>query len=202
MKLVLATRNRHKLDELRAILHLPGLEVCSALDFPDVPDVVEDGLTFEANAAKKAKALALATRCWALADDSGLEVDALGGAPGIYSARYAGEPSDSSANNRKLLEALQGQAVRTARFRCVLALAAPEGSVRFVQGTCEGKIAETAAGCGGFGYDPLFIPDGYAVSFAEMEPAMKNRISHRARALAAAVREWEGVLRGGGKTEG
>ena len=202
MKLVLATRNRHKLEEIQAILRLPGLEVCSALDFPEIPDVVEDGLTFLENAAKKARALAQASGFWALADDSGLEVDALGGAPGIYSARYAGEPTDSAANNRKLLEALRGQAVRTARFRCVLALSGPDGPVRNVEGVCEGTIAEAEAGCGGFGYDPLFIPAGYAVSFAEMEPELKNRISHRALAFAAAVREWEGVVRGSGKAEG
>ncbi|HOU21629.1 MAG TPA: non-canonical purine NTP pyrophosphatase, partial [Kiritimatiellia bacterium] len=103
MKLVIATRNRHKLDEIRAIFHQPALEIVSAFDFPEIPDVVEDGTTFEANAVKKAVTLATATGCWALADDSGLEVDALSGEPGVYSARYAGEPVSYKANNEKLL---------------------------------------------------------------------------------------------------
>jgi XTP/dITP diphosphohydrolase len=195
MKLVVATRNRHKLTEIRAILDVPGLELLSLLDFPSVPEVVEDGETFEANARKKAVEVAEATGLWAMADDSGLEVDALGGAPGVYSARYAGEPVSYPANNAKLLKNLRGVANRRARFRCVLALAAPAGEVRTVSGACEGKISDGNRGTNGFGYDPLFVPDGHDLTFAEMPDADKNRISHRARALARARAEWDGVLK-------
>lgn len=194
--LVIATRNRHKLDEIRAILGSPALTLKSALDFPDIPDVVEDGDTFAANALKKAVALARATGAWALADDSGLEVDALGGAPGVFSARYAGEPVDYAANNTKLLRELSGITNRTARFRCVLCLAHPDAPPRFVDGTCEGRIVTELRGANGFGYDPLFIPDGFAITFAEMAADQKNIISHRAHALAAARIAWSGILSG------
>lgn len=190
MDLLLATRNRHKLDEIRAILGGPGVVWKSALDFPHLPDVVEDGATFEANAEKKARALAAATGCWALADDSGLEVGALGGAPGVFSARYAGEPTNHAANNAKLLQDLRGVTNRTARFRCVLALASPDGRVRFAEGRCQGRIIEALRGAQGFGYDPLFVPDGFDQTFAEMPADQKNTISHRARALAAARATW------------
>ena len=191
MKLVIATRNKHKLEEIRAIFSPHALELASALDFPDIPDVVEDGLTFEDNAIKKATTLARATGCWALADDSGLEVEALEGRPGVYSARYAGEPADYEANNRKLLAELQGQSNRRARFRCVVALADPSGKTRVVQGRCDGTIIDSPRGRAGFGYDPLFVPDGYSETFAEMSAELKNRISHRARALAEARKAWD-----------
>jgi XTP/dITP diphosphohydrolase len=192
MRLVIATRNRHKLDEIKAILDQPTLHLLSSFDFPDVPDVEETGNTFEENAALKARALAAATGLWAMGDDSGLEVDALGGAPGVYSARYAGLPAvDYAANNRKLLAALAGHTNRRARFRTVLALAAPDGRLFTVEGTCPGVIADAPRGDGGFGYDPLFIPDGASVAFAEMPAAEKNRISHRGRALAAAAAAWK-----------
>ena len=190
MKLVIATRNKHKLEEIRAIFSPDTLELASALDFPDIPDVVEDGLTFEDNAIKKALTLARATGCWALADDSGLEVEALDGRPGVYSARYAGEPADYEANNRKLLAELKGQSDRRARFRCVVALADPSGKSRVVQGRCDGTIIDRSRGRAGFGYDPLFVPDGYTETFAEMSAELKNRISHRARALAEAKQAW------------
>ncbi len=210
MKLVIATRNKHKLEEIREILGRPtphqrtlrvhgtgrGLEVVSAFDFPDVPDVVEDGDTFEANAIKKAVTLARATGLLALADDSGLEVDALNGAPGVFSARYAGEPVSYQANNRKLLAALKNESNRRARFRCVIALAGPDGHVRVVDGRCEGTIALEERGDKGFGYDPLFIPDGHTVTFSEMDAAAKHAISHRGRALRRAAEEWAAVLRG------
>jgi XTP/dITP diphosphohydrolase len=183
MKIVLATRNRHKVDEIRAILNVPGLELTCAADFPNAPDVVEDGDTFKANAIKKAVALARATGLPSLADDSGLEVDALGGAPGVRSARYAGEPSNDKANVRKLLTELSGSTHRRARFQCVLALADPSGGVKTVEGACAGVIAPVERGHQGFGYDPVFVPDGFKETFAEMEPAQKNRLSHRARAL-------------------
>ncbi len=192
MQLVLATRNPHKLEEIRSIIRMNGVELLSALDFPDLPDVVEDGDTFEANAVKKAKSITDAAGLWAMADDSGLEVEALDGAPGVYSARYAGEPVDYDANNRKLLCELDGQPNRNARFRTVLALTGPDGSVRIVEGICPGRIGFEEKGDHGFGYDPLFIPDGETRTFAEMDSEKKNRISHRAHALAAASAAWFG----------
>lgn len=188
MKLVLATRNRHKVDEIGEILRGLDVELCSFLDYSDVPDVVEDGETFEENAIKKARAVAAATGLPALADDTGLEVDALGGAPGIYSARYAGEPPDYDRNNEKLLRDLDGvpERDRRARFRCVVALAAPGGSVSTVEGRTEGTILTERRGDGGFGYDPLFLPDGFDRTYAEMTGAEKNASSHRGKAVRAA----------------
>ena len=201
MKLVIATRNKHKLEEIREIFHIPMLDVVSAFDFPDVPDVVEDGETFEANAIKKAVTLAKATGLWALADDSGLEVDALNGEPGVYSARYAGEPVSPPANNRKLLAALKNVTNRKARFRCVVALSSPSGETRVVDGRCEGTIGFEERGSKGFGYDPLFIPDGHTVTFAEMDGAAKHAISHRGRALRSAAAQWAALLRGEERVE-
>ena len=194
MKLLIATKNLHKLNEIRAILDTPGLHLVSAMEYPHVPDVVEDGDTLEANAIKKAASLAMATGLWSLADDSGLEVDALGGAPGVYSARYAGEPVSYSANNAKLLHELSGVANRKARFRCVISLCSPKGIARVVDGRCEGFISSSIRGSRGFGYDPLFVADGFTQTFAEMDPRMKNEISHRARALARARQQWSTIL--------
>ena len=171
-----------------------------ALDYPDVPDVMEDGKIFEANAIKKAVSLAEATGLWALADDSGLEVDALNGAPGIYSARYAGEPVSYPANNRKLLRELEKTPNRRARFCCVIALSSPDGKTKTVEGRCEGVIAREERGRQGFGYDPLFIPDGFSKTFAEMDSDAKNAISHRGRALKKAQEEW-GVMLATGPTD-
>ena len=197
MQLLIATRNKHKLDEIRAIFLQPDIELVCALNYPNVPDVVEDGDTFEANAIKKAVTLAKATGLWSLADDSGLEVNALNGAPGIYSARYAGEPSSYLANNRKLLKELEKTSNRRARFRCVIALSSPGGRVKTVDERCEGVIAREEHGRQGFGYDPLFVPDGFSQTFAEMDPNIKNSISHRGRALVKAKQEWRSVLAGG-----
>jgi XTP/dITP diphosphohydrolase len=194
MILVLATRNRHKIGEIAALFSLPGVRLVGAQDYPDAPEVVEDGCTFEENAAKKAVTLARATGEWALADDSGLEVDALGGAPGIRSARYAGESAGDAGNVAKLLLSLAGAADRRARFRCVLALSDPKGNVRTIEGRCEGRIAGEPRGAGGFGYDPVFVPDGHRITFAEMDADEKNRLSHRARAFARARAEWSGIL--------
>lgn len=188
--LVLATRNRHKLGELRALLARDGIPAERVAALPDGPEVVEDGRTFEDNAVKKAVSAARRTGGWALADDSGLEVAALGGEPGVRSARYAGEGAGDARNNAKLLEALSGGLPRRARFRCVLALCRPDGKVRTVSGSCEGVILAAPRGAQGFGYDPLFLPDGFDRSFAELEPEAKNRISHRARAWAAARAAW------------
>ena len=190
MKLLVATRNKHKLREIGEIFRVPGLELVSALDYPDIPDVVEDGATFEANALKKAVTLARATGLWTLADDSGLEVDALGGEPGVYSARYAGEPANYPAYNAKLLAKLRGTENRRARFRCAIAFSDPGGHAHTVEGRCEGVIAEAPRGDKGFGYDPLFVPDGHDQTFAEMESGLKNSISHRGRALDLARSTW------------
>jgi XTP/dITP diphosphohydrolase len=186
--LVFATRNRGKLVELRELL--PGIEVRS-LDDVHVPEVVEDADTFAGNAAKKAREVSAATGLPALADDSGLEVDALGGAPGVYSARYAGDAHDDVANNLKLLAALTGvpPAQRTARFHSVLALAditGPLGAdVITADGTCEGTILNAPRGTGGFGYDPLFYSPELGMTFAEAGVGPKSDLSHRARAMRA-----------------
>ncbi|MCA1808976.1 MAG: XTP/dITP diphosphatase [Lentisphaerae bacterium] len=194
MKLILATRNHHKLREIRKMLDLAELELVSLDHYADVPEVVEDGATFAANAVKKAVTVALYLQVWAMADDSGLEVDALAGAPGVQSARYAGTHGDDAANNRKLLQDLTGAVSRTARFRCVVALASPQGRAQIVDGVCEGIILEDCRGTGGFGYDPLFSPQGQTLAFAEMSGELKNSISHRAKAMSQARREWGEIL--------
>ncbi len=194
MKLLVATRNHHKLKEIRAILNLPGLELIGADEVPGLPEVEEDAPTFEGNAILKARTLARAGKCWTLADDSGLEVDALGGAPGVYSARYAGLDAGASANNTKLVFSLMGAADRRARFRCVLALCSPDGQVWTLEGRCEGSILDAPRGAHGFGYDPLFVPDGQDQTFAELPADVKNSLSHRGRALERAAAEWGGLL--------
>lgn len=196
MKVVLASRNRHKLHELQQLLQLPGLELVSLADFPQVPEIVEDGDSFTSNASKKARTAALATGLWALADDSGLEVFALNLQPGIYSARFAHRQGDYAANNRKLLQLMENISDRRARFRCVIALSSPTGQVRTVEGTCAGTIARSPRGENGFGYDPLFIPEGHQRTFAEMSPEEKNRLSHRYRAAAAVRAAWGEILAG------
>ncbi len=194
MILLVASRNPHKIEEIRAIFSLPAVELAGLDDRPDLPAIVEDGQSFQANAVKKAVLTALASRSWTLADDSGLEVDALAGEPGVRSARYAGEPADYAANNAKLLQALAGCEQRAARFRCVVALAGPDGRAQIVEGVCEGRIIHECRGRQGFGYDPLFVPDGYAQTFAEMDATLKNRLSHRARALGRARELWGEML--------
>jgi len=191
MKFVIATRNAHKLEEIRAIFNTGGLDVCSALDFPDIPDTVEDRDTLEGNAIKKARELCGATGLMALADDSGLEVDALDGAPGVYSARYAGEPCSYQNNNAKLLRELSNKDNRRARFRTVIALARPGEEPLTVEGKCEGVIIDQLRGEHGFGYDPLFVPDGFDLTFAELPSEVKNKISHRALALAEVSTHWK-----------
>ena len=188
-QLLIATRNAHKLTEIRELL--PGTDILGTDRWPEVPDPEETGTTFEANAAIKAEAWAAATGLPALADDSGLEVDALNGAPGIHSARYAGTHGDNAANNAKLLAELDGlpESRRTARFVCALALAIPGQPTRLLRGTCEGTIIRTLSGANGFGYDPLFRPNGYEKTFGELGADVKDRISHRARAFAAAKHE-------------
>ena len=196
--LLIASHNAHKAAEIAAILG-ENFDVQSLARHHGAPEVEENGDTFTANAVKKAvetasrlggQALGQALPDFVLADDSGLAVDALGGAPGVRSARYAGGDGNSTdaANNAKLLRALVGVADgnRGAQFQCVLALAAlgQGGEVRTFEGICRGRIARAESGEDGFGYDPLFIPDGHDLSFAELGPDIKNSISHRARALA------------------
>lgn len=192
-ELLAATTNQHKLTEIRAILAPRGMRVLGAVDVGGIPDVAEDGQTFEENAVKKATAVAVATGRWVLADDSGLEVKALGGEPGIYSARYAGEDSDDAANVEKLLRCLSGVTDRRARFVCVLALATPRELVGTARGEVRGRIIGAPRGRSGFGYDPVFVPEGCELTFAEMPADEKNGISHRSEALRAALSE--GLLR-------
>ena len=178
MKLNVATHNAHKLREIGEIL--PDYEIAA-----DDPDVEETAPDFAGNALIKVRAIAARHPGeWSMADDSGLEVRALGGAPGVRSARYAGEPSNTPANNALLLKNLEGVADRTARFTCAIALVDPEGREHVVTGHCPGHIARAPSGTAGFGYDPLFIPDGYDASFADLGEEAKNKISHRGRALA------------------
>ncbi len=188
--LVFATRNRGKLVELRALL--PGIAVIAIDELERaVPEVVEDADTFAGNAAKKAREVSRATGLPALADDSGLEVDALDGAPGVYSARYAGASATDAENNAKLLAALAGvaPAKRTARFRASLAFADVSGPLgdRLItaDGTCEGTVLTSARGTGGFGYDPLFFSPELGLTFAEAGVGTKSDLSHRARAMQA-----------------
>ena len=188
MQLLVATRNRDKLKELRALLAELNLDVLSAVDIPGLHDVVEDAATVKDNAIKKAVETARFAKKLTLADDTGLEVDALNGEPGVRSARYAGEKASYFENNKKLLKALEGVAgeKRSARFRCVVAIADENGLVDTVEGVCNGMIIEMEKGGSGFGYDPLFIPDGQVKTFAELSLEVKNRISHRAKALQKA----------------
>lgn len=199
-RLVVATRNPHKLTEIRAVLADLDYEITSAADHPEAPEVEEDAPTLEGNAEKKARWVAAATGLLALADDTGLEVDALGGAPGVYSARWAGPQCSYADNNAKLLRELAAlpAAPRTAHFRCVIALATPGAAagsfesraaaccVTLHEGRVEGRILEAPRGGQGFGYDPVFWLPECGRTLAELSLAEKNRTSHRARALAAA----------------
>jgi len=186
MELVLATRNEGKVVELRAMLRGLDVVVTSLADHPEVPEIVEDGGTFLENARKKARAVTEITGRMALADDSGLVVDALGGAPGVNSARYAGRQGDYGANNEKLLREMARvpDGERSAAFVCAMVLAVPGGEEWDVEGRCEGRIIREYRGSGGFGYDPLFFVPGEGLTMAELPMDRKNKISHRGRALA------------------
>jgi len=191
IEVLLATGNRHKLREIREMLAGTRFEVISLADVEDAPEVIEDGDTFRANADKKARTLALHTGRVTVADDSGIEVDALGGAPGVYSARFAGVSGSGAddANNRMLLERLDGipDSERSARFYCALAVVHPDGRALYSDGTVEGRIGHQEVGEGGFGYDPLFVleSDAQGRTTAELSAEEKNSISHRGRALRA-----------------
>ena len=188
MQLLVASRNKHKLKELTALLKDLPLEAVPATDIRGLSEVVEDGATIRDNAIKKAVETARVAKKLTLADDTGLEVDALKGEPGVRSARFAGEDATYHENNKKLLQRLEGVAYdkRTARFRCVVAIADEKGLCDCVEGICNGTILEAERGGGGFGYDPLFIADGQTKTFAELSPEVKNRISHRAKAMQKA----------------
>jgi XTP/dITP diphosphohydrolase len=195
-ELVLATRNRHKGEELAALLGGLGITIRTLDEFPDAPEVVEDGDTCEANAIKKARVIAEFTGLPAVADDTGLEVDALGGRPGVYAARYAGEDATYEDNCRKLLLELTSvpRERRTARFLTVAAIALPSDGIRVAQGILEGEIAVEASGTLGFGYDPVFLIPELGKTLAELSADQKNAISHRAKAFTqtkALLREME-----------
>jgi XTP/dITP diphosphohydrolase len=183
-KLVVSTGNSHKVYEIRKILADLDIEVLSKNDIGlEKFDVVEDGLTLEENSVKKARELAERTNFMVIADDSGLFVDSLNGEPGVYSSRYAGEDGNDKKNNIKLLENLKDKKDRSAAFKTVIALITEDKTLYTVEGICPGSIGVEPNGENGFGYDPLFIPDGYDKSFAELGDEVKNKISHRARAL-------------------
>ncbi len=200
MKLVLATRNLGKVKELTAMLNTDqqreDIHILSLQDFPDAPEVIEDRDTYQENAAKKATVIADYTGLRTLADDAGLEVDALNGAPGVHSKRWAGDDATDAVRIQKLLEALEGKTDRTARFVAAIAIAEPTtpnssnsvSRVQVVVGKCEGNISNTPVGNSGFGYDPIFVPIGYEKTFAELGDAIKNRISHRSEALRLALK--------------
>ncbi len=186
--LLVSTRNAHKVAEIRAILG-SAFAVSDLSAIPEMPDVEESGETFEENATLKAMAASVRFSGWVIADDSGLEVDALGGDPGVRSARYAGEPASDAANNALLLKNLETASSRTARFRCVIVLARTGQKQAVFSGAVEGRIISSPRGAAGFGYDPLFVPGGYEETFAELGAEVKNGLSHRARALAG-LRAW------------
>ena len=183
--IVLATRNRHKGAEVAALLDGLGITIRTLDEFPHAPEVVEDGATCEANAVKKAKEIAAATGLPAVADDTGLEVDALGGRPGVYAARYAGEQATYEDNCRKLIHELSGvpHGKRTARFITVAALAFPSDGVRVTTGELYGLITDAPVGSKGFGYDPVFFLPELGKTLAELSSEEKNRVSHRAKAF-------------------
>lgn len=191
-RLLVSTRNAHKVGEIRAILG-PDFEVSDLSELPGMPEVEETGTTFEENATLKAVAASLLFDGWVIADDSGLEVDALGGAPGVYSARYAGAQAADADNNALLLANLDGVRGRdrAARFRCVIVLARAGRKLAAFAGEVEGVIVNEHQGGGGFGYDPLFVPEGYDETFGQLPAEVKNRLSHRARALGK-LRDWRG----------
>ena len=184
--IVLASRNRKKTQEVADLLGPAGFTVIPVTDFPDIPEVVEDGDTFAANAAKKATEVAVQLNRWVIGEDSGLKVDALNGAPGIYSARYSGPGATDDKNNQKLIKELSGVADdrRGAGYVCSVALSNPSGDVRVAaEGTCRGRILSAPSGGGGFGYDPYFLIPEFHRTFGDLSPLVKQKLSHRARAF-------------------
>jgi XTP/dITP diphosphohydrolase len=192
--LVLATQNQGKISEIKQLLSGFEIEIRSLKDFGPIPPVEEDGETFEENAYKKAHFTARVLGFPALADDSGLMVEALGGIPGVHSARYAGEKATDEDNNQKLLKAMKGVANRNATFNCVITIAVPSGPALTYEGVCHGEIAHELKGKNGFGYDPIFYYPPLEKTFAQMSSEEKNRISHRGIAMAGLQNEFEKVL--------
>ena len=184
--LLVATGNSHKTAEIRAILGA-GYVVSDLKAHPELPEVEETGSTFLENATLKAVEISKQVKGLILSDDSGLEVDALGGEPGVYSSRYAGEAGNDAANNKKLLHELQGKDNRAARFRCVMVLAQDGEVLTSFDGAVEGRMLSELHGEGGFGYDPLFVPDGYDQTFSQLSEGIKNQLSHRAVAMQKVV---------------
>jgi len=185
LEVIVATRNKGKVREIRDALRGLNLRIRALSDFPDVPEVEEDGKRFTENALKKARFYSKVLGKLTIADDSGLEVDSLKGLPGVYSARYAGERASTQENNRKLLREIQGVPIskRGARFKCIIAMRSPEGREAIAEGSCKGRIGFKEKGRKGFGYDPLFILPKYGKTMAELTLEEKNRISHRGKAL-------------------
>ncbi len=185
MKLFLATGNQHKVKEMKKLLSDTDVELLSQADYNQLPEVIEDRETFCGNALKKAQEIGTYVNLPAIADDSGLVVEALNGKPGVYSARFAGPQATDEDNNQKLLKLLAEVPTgeRQARFTCAMAFVSPEGEEEIVVGNCPGEIARQPQGKTGFGYDPLFVPEGYSQSFAQLGAEVKNKISHRAKAL-------------------
>ncbi len=192
MKLIIASNNAHKLKEIKAILGDKFEEIVSMKESGIDHETIEDGHTFMENAIKKAREIVEISGCCAIADDSGICVDALDGAPGIYSARFSGEHGNDEANNALLLEKLRGNTNRSAHYACAMALVYPDGRTVCAEGIFEGVIAETPAGEGGFGYDPLFYLPEYGMTVAQLDADVKNRISHRAKALEELLKKLEG----------
>ncbi len=192
--LVIATRNKGKIDEIKELLKGRPVAIKELSDFGPIPEIVEDGETFDDNAYKKASMTARMLGLPVLADDSGLVVEALGGAPGVLSARYAGKDATDGKRCEKLLQEMAGQPNRKAFFQCVISIAVPSGPALTYEAFCHGLIAETPAGEGGFGYDPIFFYPELNKTFAELSMEEKNRISHRARALMEMVAEFDKVL--------
>jgi len=194
MEIVLATTNKKKVEEIKRITEGMAVTIFTLDDFPGCPGVEEDGATFEENAVKKAVSVARFTGKPALADDSGLEVYSLGGAPGTHSARYSGQEANDSGNTEKLLSEMRllSKNDRKARFACSIALAMPDGNVRTFHGFIEGSIGTEPRGANGFGYDPVFYPEGYDRTFAEMSAEEKDSLSHRGNA----IRQLQSYLRG------
>ena len=192
--LVLATRNSGKTREIREFLRDFPVEIKNLDDLGPIPPVEEDGTTFDENAYKKASFTAKVLGLPALADDSGLEVEALGGAPGVHSARYAGQSATDAENNAKLLHKMDGETNRAAAFTCVISIAVPSGAALTYEARCEGLIAEAPDGNKGFGYDPVFYYPPLKRTFAQLSAEEKNRVSHRGKALAELKEEFEKVL--------
>ena len=188
-RLLVASKNRKKIKELKEILEPEGITILTSDDVAGIPDVEETGKTFEENAILKAVEIAKITDNYVFADDSGLEVEALDNAPGIYSARYAGEGASDQDRTNKLLKALGNSKNRNARFVCVIAISDKDGNAQTFRGEIYGKIIDRSKGDLGFGYDPVFMPNDYDKTFAELSPEIKNQISHRANALKKALTE-------------